>query len=69
MNLYPSTYSLAELPATLLAARQREVETALLVQALCGCRPTLVARAQLQRYVVGELNREQAFAALYAGLG
>ncbi|AMR27734.1 hypothetical protein A0257_11930 [Hymenobacter psoromatis] len=49
-------------------ARQREVETALLVQALCGQSPGPAVQAQLQRYVSGELSREQAFASLYAGL-
>jgi hypothetical protein len=50
------------------AARQREVETALLVQGLCGHSPNLAVQAQLQRYVAGELSREQAFASLYEGL-
>ncbi len=50
------------------AARQREVETALLVQGLCGYSPNLAVQAQLQRYVAGELSREQAFASLYEGL-
>ncbi len=54
--------------ATTLAARQREVETALLVQALCGHSPGPATQAQLQRYVAGELSREQAFASLYAEL-
>jgi len=50
------------------AARQREVENALLVQTLCGQAPNLAVQSQLQRYVAGELSREQAFAGLYAGL-
>lgn len=50
------------------AARQREVETALLVQALCGRAPGAAVQAQLRRYVTGELSREQAFASLYAEL-
>ncbi|MGI4739034.1 MAG: antitoxin VbhA family protein [Janthinobacterium lividum] len=50
------------------AARQREVENALLVQTLCGQVPNLAVQNQLQRYVAGELSREQAFASLYAGL-
>lgn len=50
------------------AARQREVETALLVQVLCGQSPGPAVQAQLQRYVAGELSRELAFASLYAGL-
>ncbi|TFZ67028.1 hypothetical protein E4631_08725 [Hymenobacter sp. UV11] len=53
---------------TTLTTRQREVETALLVQGLCGHSPNLTVRAQLQRYVAGELSREQAFASLYEGL-
>lgn len=55
-------------PTTTPTARQREVETALLVQALCGQSPGPAVQAQLQRYVSGELSREQAFASLYAGL-
>jgi hypothetical protein len=50
------------------AARQREVDNALLVQALCGRRPGPSVLARLVRYVTGELNREQAFAELYAGM-
>jgi hypothetical protein len=52
-------------PAAALAARRREVENALLTQALCGRRPSAAALAQLRRYEAGELPREQAFAALY----
>lgn len=65
MTQYPTAYPPAPLPATALAARQREVENALLVQAFCGRQPGPVVRAQLQRYATGELSREQAFAALY----
>ena len=54
--------------ASTLADRQREVETALLVQALCGHLPTPTVQGQLKRYVAGELSREQAFAGLYAGM-
>lgn len=50
-----------------LAARQREVENALLVQALCGRQPSPAVQAQLKRYELGELPRELAFAGLYAG--
>ncbi len=50
------------------AARQREVDNALIVQALCERKPTLNALAQLKRYVTGELSREQAFAELYVGM-
>lgn len=50
------------------AARQREVDNALLVQALCGRRPGPSVLARLVRYVTGELNREQAFAELYVGM-
>jgi hypothetical protein len=52
---------------TALAARQREVENALLVQALCGRQPSPAVKAQLRRYEAGELPRELAFAGLYAG--
>ncbi|RZJ87526.1 MAG: hypothetical protein EOO60_12100 [Hymenobacter sp.] len=50
------------------AARQREVDNALLVQALCERQPSPGVLARLMRYVTGELNREQAFAELYAGM-
>ena len=50
------------------AARQREVDNALLVQALCERRPSAGVIARLMRYVSGELNREQAFAELYTGI-
>jgi hypothetical protein len=63
--------NLSKLPNTptiaALAARQREVENALLVQAMCGRQPSLAVRAQLRRYEAGELPRELAFAGLYAG--
>ncbi len=49
-------------------ARQREVDNALIVQALCERKPSLSALAQLKRYVAGELSREQAFAELYVGM-
>ena len=48
-------------------ARQREVDNALLVQALCERRPSAGVIARLMRYVSGELSREQAFAELYMG--
>lgn len=51
--------------ASTLANRQREVENALLVQALCGRPASAATRAQLRRYEIGELSREQAFAGLY----
>ncbi len=50
------------------ADRQREVDNALIVQALCERKPSLNALAQLKRYVAGELSREQAFAELYVGM-
>ena len=55
-------YSVAE-----QAARQREVDNALLVQALCERRPSAGVVARLMRYVTGELSREQAFAELHMG--
>ncbi|RZK14394.1 MAG: hypothetical protein EOO56_25065 [Hymenobacter sp.] len=58
----------AQNPATARAARQREVDNALLVQALCERRPGPGVLARLMRYVTGELSREQAFAELYAGM-
>ncbi|MBJ6144183.1 antitoxin VbhA family protein [Hymenobacter sp. BT559] len=61
---------LSQRPAILtntLAARRREVENALLVQALCGRKPSPAVQAQLRRYEAGELPRELAFAGLYAG--
>lgn len=51
----------------LLVARRREVENALLVQALCGRAPSPTVRALLHRYEAGEITREQAFARLYEG--
>ncbi|RZL07862.1 MAG: hypothetical protein EOO62_16415 [Hymenobacter sp.] len=54
-------------PDALLAARRREVENALLTQALCGRKPSAATLAQLRRYETGELSREQAFASLYRG--
>ena len=65
MNQHPTAYPSSPLPAAGRAARQREVENALLVQSLCGHQPGPAVRAQLQRYAAGELSREQAFAALY----
>jgi hypothetical protein len=50
------------------AARQREVDNALIVQALCERKPSSNALAQLKRYVTGELGRQQAFAELYTGM-
>ena len=54
-------------PTSEQAARQREVDNALLVQALCERRPSAGVIARLVRYVSGELSREQAFAELYMG--
>ncbi|RZK88763.1 MAG: hypothetical protein EOO62_37170 [Hymenobacter sp.] len=53
--------------ALALAARRREVENALLTQALCGRQPSATVLAQLRRYEAGELSREEAFAGLYQG--
>lgn len=50
-----------------LATRRREVENALLTQALCGRQPSPAVLAQLRRYEAGELSREHAFAGLYQG--
>jgi len=55
------------LAASEQAARQREVDNALLVQALCERRPSAGVVARMKRYVSGELSREQAFAGLYTG--
>ena len=49
-------------------ARKREVDNALLVQALCERQPNPGVLAQLVRYITGELSREQAFSALYVGM-
>ncbi len=68
MNSYLPSHSTPASAASTLAARQREVETALLVQALCGHSPSLAVQEQLRRYVAGGLSREQAFAGLYVGL-
>jgi hypothetical protein len=51
----------------LLVARRREVENALLVQAMFGRVPSSTVRALLRRYEAGEISREQAFASLYEG--
>jgi hypothetical protein len=51
----------------LLAARRREVENALLVQAMFGRAPSSAVRALLRRYEAGEISREQAFVSLYQG--
>jgi hypothetical protein len=51
----------------LLVARRREVENALLVQAMLGRAPSPKVQALLRRYEAGEISREQAFAGLYAG--
>jgi hypothetical protein len=66
MKSNPSKRSLANSKLD-LAARRREVENALLVQALCGRQPSLAVQAQLRRYETGELPRELAFAGLYVG--
>ena len=55
------------LAASEQTARQREVDNALLVQALCERRPSPGVVARMKRYVSGELSREQAFAELYTG--
>lgn len=47
------------------ATRQREVDNAVLVQALFGRQLSATVLEQLRRYVTGELSREQAFAGLY----
>lgn len=75
--LYPTSYRYMKTnfsnnpappsPGAARAARQREVENALLTQALCGRKPSAVVLAQLRRYEAGELSREQAFAGLYQG--
>jgi hypothetical protein len=63
-----ATPTTATRPATTeQAARQREVDNALLVQALCERRPAAGVVARLMRYVSGELSREQAFSELYTG--
>jgi hypothetical protein len=62
-----ATPSAAPYLAAKQAARQREVDNALLVQALCERRPSAGVVARLMRYVSGELSREQAFAELYMG--
>ena len=61
------SYQAAASTTNTLATRRREVENALLVQALCGRQPSPAVQAQLQRYEDGELSRELAFAGLYAG--
>ena len=66
MNLPNSAASNTDLA---LAARRREVENALLTQALCGRQPSPAVLAQLRRYEAGELAREVAFAGLYQGHG
>ncbi|GAA4503379.1 hypothetical protein GCM10023172_28100 [Hymenobacter ginsengisoli] len=68
MNFQPPALDPSACQAAARAARQREVETALLVQALCGQPPSPDALARLRRYEAGELPREQAFMALYEGL-
>ena len=68
MNFRTSVLDQSACQAAARAARQREVETALLVQSLCGLPPSPEAVAQLQRYEAGELAREEAFMALYEGL-
>jgi len=47
------------------ATRQREVDNAVLVQTLFGRQLSATVLEQLQRYIAGELSREQAFAGLY----
>lgn len=72
MNLLPMKTKLPDQQAATgtdasLAARRREVENALLTQALCGRQPSAAVLAQLRRYEAGELSREVAFAGLYQG--
>jgi hypothetical protein len=64
---FASAFTTPSLPTSTQAARQREVDNALLVQALCERRPSVGVVARLMRYVKGELSREQAFAELYTG--
>ncbi len=64
---FASVPSTSTLPTSAQAARQREVDNALLVQALCERQPSVGVVARLMRYVKGELSREQAFAELYTG--
>jgi hypothetical protein len=64
LNLFKQTVTSA---TDTLATRRREVENALLVQALCGRQPSSAVKAQLRRYEAGELPRELAFAGLYVG--
>lgn len=66
--LAQATLTASESIAATQAARQREVDNALLVQALCERRPSPGVVARLMRYVTGELSREQAFAELYVGM-
>ena len=68
MKSYPQTTALPDYSTLARVARQREVDNALLVHALCGQCPSPAMYADLRRYVAGELAREQAFAGLYAGL-
>jgi hypothetical protein len=68
MNFHPSEPDQPACRAAAQAARQREVETALLVQTLCGQPASPDALARLRRYEAGEIPREQAFMALYEGL-
>jgi hypothetical protein len=70
MNFYPMKTTVsnsvgASSTDAALAARRREVENALLTQALCGRQPSPATLAQLRRYEAGELARETAFASLY----
>lgn len=66
-NMNRSSSSLPTDALAALAARRREVENALLTQALCGRQPSPAVLAQLRRYEAGELAREVAFAGLYQG--
>ncbi|GAA4503452.1 hypothetical protein GCM10023172_28310 [Hymenobacter ginsengisoli] len=47
------------------AARLREVENALLCQAVCGSPLPASSRKRLQRYLNGKISRAEAFRALY----
>ena len=65
----PAAAAAAAPAAAAAASRRREVENALLVQALCGRPAGVAARRQLARYAAGELSLEQAFAELYEPAG
>jgi hypothetical protein len=66
MQSEQSSKTVDKLYATLVA-RRREVENALLVQALFGRAPNPTVCVLLRRYEAGKITREQAFAGLYEG--